>query len=163
MENVLLGLLLGLSIYFDSRYRRIPNKLTFSVIVLALFLHTIEGSVGGLLFSLKGLALGIALLLIPFSTGGMGAGDVKLLGAIGAVIGPNYVLWSIIYGAMSGGIIAAIILMRHKKLIPVLKHLWLLFCLKICKVKTHMDINITNIRFPYGIAIAIGTVIALWR
>ncbi len=163
MLDVLLWPLLGFAVYFDYRYRRIPNKLTFSVIILALFLHVVGGGWSGILFSFKGLALGIVLLLIPFITGGMGAGDVKLLGAIGAVVGPNDVLWSLLYGAIVGGTFAIIILIRNKRLVPVLNHLWMLLCFKMSKVKIKMSINVTNIKFPYGIALAIGTIIALWR
>ena len=61
---------------FDLRERRIPNFLVFPAAVIGLVLHSIGYGLHGFLFSLKGLGLGFALLLIPYLVKGMKAGDV---------------------------------------------------------------------------------------
>ena len=77
---------------FDWRSRRVPNALTLPAIVVGLSLHGLFGGASGILFSLKGLALGAGLFLIPYCLGGMGAGDVKLMGALGAWLGSSLTL-----------------------------------------------------------------------
>ena len=56
-----------------------------------------------------GWAVGAALFLPLFALGGMGAGDVKLLAAIGAWLGPTGALWTGLYGALAGGIMAVVV------------------------------------------------------
>ncbi|MBW8308903.1 MAG: prepilin peptidase, partial [Candidatus Paracaedibacteraceae bacterium] len=75
---VLLSILL-LSVKSDVTCRKIPNKLTFPVILWGLVSAGIFSGFNGILFSLGGFLVGLALFLIPFSMGGMGAGDVKLM------------------------------------------------------------------------------------
>ena len=73
---------------YDFRYQKIPNVLTFPTMIIALAYFGVTRGLEGFLFSAGGLGLGIAILIIPYLMGGMGAGDVKLLGAAGAVLGP---------------------------------------------------------------------------
>ena len=80
-------MLVSLSAAFDARERRIPNKITFMGIIVGLLFNLITGGWTGLLNSFFGLLAGIAIFFIPFAVGGMGAGDVKLMGAIGALMG----------------------------------------------------------------------------
>lgn len=72
----------------DIRNHRVPNWLTFSGMVVGLASYFLTGGFGGLLFSAEGLILGFALLIPFYMAGGMGAGDVKLLAAVGALLGP---------------------------------------------------------------------------
>ena len=68
----------------DLRARRIPNALTFGAAIAALIASTWSGGLAGAQTSLLGWLLGLALWLPFFALGGMGAGDVKMLAAIGA-------------------------------------------------------------------------------
>src|ERR1051325_7898669 len=72
--------------FFDLRARRIPNFLTFPAVIFGLVINLSRGW-DGFWFSLKGLGLGLLLLLLPYVFGGMKAGDVKFLAAIGAFVG----------------------------------------------------------------------------
>src|SRR5215470_1769162 len=73
----------------DLRTRRIPNWVTAAALIAGLVVHTVQDGAGGLGMALAGAALGAAILL-PFYIGGvMGAGDVKLLAALGALLGPQ--------------------------------------------------------------------------
>lgn len=117
--NVLAVLVLCVALYTDLRYHKIPNKLTLPAIVGGLLLSTIFSGFEGLLFSLKGLALGIGVFLIPFAMGGLGGGDVKLMGAIGALKGWSFALHAALFTALWGGVIAllAIIICRRFKVL----------------------------------------------
>ncbi len=94
----------------DFRSRRIPNWLTLPVIVGGLAYHTAVNGMSGFIFSLEGVLLGFALLILFYLAGGMGAGDVKLLSAVGSLLGPKGVLFVFLYTAIAGGIIALALL-----------------------------------------------------
>jgi len=82
----------ALAAIVDFRSRRIPNVLTVPAAVLAIVYHAAAPSGLGIAAALAGLALGFLLLLVPWLLGGGGMGDVKLLAALGAWLGPGHVL-----------------------------------------------------------------------
>jgi len=94
----------------DFRSRIIPNWLTLPAIVGGLAYHTAVNGLSGFIFGLEGVLLGFALLISFFLAGGMGAGDVKLLGAVGSLLGPKGVFLVFLYTAIAGGIIALALL-----------------------------------------------------
>ncbi|MCR4401987.1 MAG: prepilin peptidase [Firmicutes bacterium] len=100
----------------DCRDRRIPNRLVTAGIAAGLALGLFTGGVHGLVESALGLLTGAAILFVPFALGWVGAGDVKLLAAIGAILGPRGVAYSILYGAVAGGVMSAIVLVRRRRL-----------------------------------------------
>ena len=103
---IALAIVVGTALWTDLRSGLIPNRLTFSTMGLALVLHGWLGGFPGMLFSLAGLVAGFALFIFVYLTGGMGAGDVKLMAAIGAIIGAYGALVSGILAIMAGGIYA---------------------------------------------------------
>ena len=92
--------------YMDIRYRRIPNKLVLAILLVGLTVNTIFGGSQGLLLSLAGFALAFVLMFFLHVFGTMGAGDVKLFAAIGAVNGVSLVLPTLLVVALIGGILA---------------------------------------------------------
>lgn len=109
-QNIAMALLffpLAITItYMDIRYRRIPNKLVLAILLVGLTVNTIFGGSHGLLLSLAGFALAFVLMFFLHVFGTMGAGDVKLFAAIGAVIGVSSVLPTLLVVALIGGILA---------------------------------------------------------
>ena len=104
MDSVLvvaLMIVLLIAVLTDIRSSRIPNWLTFSAMGFALAGHAWINSVDGLLFSSAGLATGLGLFFLIYLAGGIGAGDVKLMAAIGAFVG--------VYGVLSCAWLAMII------------------------------------------------------
>ncbi len=165
VNEVALGITLGVAAFTDWHEHKIYNKLLFPAFLIALLLHIVQGGISGLANSLLGAAVGFALLLLPYLMGGMGAGDVKLLTVIGAFGGIPFVLTSCLYGAVVGGLISVFLLARRKALGNTFKH-FLLF-LPIFQKPQHLSeaMNNANARqekFPYGIAIALGTLLALF-
>ena len=90
----------------DLRNRRIPNTLTIGAAATAVAMHVLLSGWSGLFSALSGWAIGIVLFAPLYALGGMGAGDVKLLAAIGAWLGPVGALWTALYGAIAGGVLA---------------------------------------------------------
>jgi len=90
----------------DLRSSRIPNWLTFPAMGCALLAHAWLGGLQGALFSLAGLGTGLGLFLILYVTGSIGAGDVKLMAAVGAIMEPYGALLSGLLAIMVGGVYA---------------------------------------------------------
>src|SRR3954467_2743703 len=76
----------------DYRTRKIPNWLTVPSAIAALLFHTVTGGGTGFLWALAGFGVGFVLLILPWTLGGGGMGDVKLLAALGAWLGPVLIL-----------------------------------------------------------------------
>jgi prepilin peptidase CpaA len=100
----------------DLRSRRIPNALTLGAALAAFGFAAIAGGPSLLLASAEGWALGLLLWLPFYALGGMGAGDVKLLAALGAWLGPAAVLRVAIYGAIAGAVLAVFVALRARYL-----------------------------------------------
>lgn len=90
----------------DIYQRRIPNMVTGPTICIALITYCLIGGLDGFLFSLGGLAFGFIVFLLPYLMGGMGAGDVKLMSGVGAVLGFRHAIIACLFVAVAGGVIA---------------------------------------------------------
>lgn len=163
LNEVAFGLTLSIAAYTDYREHRIYNKLLGPAFLFALILHTKNGGFSGIKMSLTGALLGFCLLLLPYFLSGMGAGDVKLLAVIGAFGGANFVFETFLYGAIIGGIISAVLLARRKALVVTLKRFLLIlpFLTKPQFLTDGMR-EARQEKFPYGIAIVLGTVLAFF-
>jgi len=75
------------AVFTDLRAQKIPNILTFPLMLYGLAYHAITSGFSGLSFSFFGILAGIGIFIIPYILGGMGAGDAKLMGGAGALIG----------------------------------------------------------------------------
>src|SRR5207249_7377674 len=108
----------------DVRTRRIPNVLTFGAAIAAFVFHLVWGN--GVLFFAEGWAVGAGVFIIPFALGGLGAGDVKLLAALGAWLGPYQAIWLALYTGVAGGVLAFFVAVFHGYLRQALSNVWLL-------------------------------------
>ena len=152
---VLLGLLAWASLA-DLRERRIPNLLTFPAMAVGLALGAALGGADGVLDSAKGLGLGLGMLFPLFMLRWMGAGDVKLLMAVGALKGPEFVFFACLWSGVFGGTFALFGLLRSRRLGLAIAHLYY------SRVFAPTDGTfITAWRVPYGPAIALGSLLTL--
>lgn len=146
----------------DLRQRRIPNIVTLSTIVLALLVYSMHAGLPGLLFSLKGLGLGFALLLLPHLLGGIGAGDVKLMAAVGAVLGIDHTFFAFLIIAVFGGITALAMLTVRGEMWATLRRI-AISCYAFCSGAglAVFKVDRPTLRqkgIPYGAVIAVGTI-----
>jgi prepilin peptidase CpaA len=111
---------------FDLRTRRIPNALTFGAAVVAVAVNVLAMGSSGFMTAGGGWLLGVVLFFPFFALGGMGGGDVKLLGAIGAWLGPEAVLHVAFYSAIAGGVLAVVVALRTGYLRQALTNLRIL-------------------------------------
>jgi prepilin peptidase CpaA len=101
-----LGAMLLLATGFDIRSRRIPNALVFAGAGSGLALRTWAEGGAGALASVEGLAVGLAMLLPFYALRAVGAGDVKLMGAVGAFLGPQEMIGAVLCSFAAGGLLA---------------------------------------------------------
>lgn len=159
LTDIALVTALLVSLYTDIRRRKILNLVTVPVAAAGLIYHTFTGGINGLGTSLGGMAAGLALLFIPFAMGGIGSGDVKLLGAVGALKGPVFVFYAGLASAVAGGLVAVLLLICRGTLLQVLKNT--AFGLATFKTSYLTGGTLIGGTFPYGIAIAAGTIFTL--
>ena len=114
-------IVLLIAVVNDVKFSKIPNWLTFPSMIIWISFHTGFRGLEGLLFSLSGVGVGIAVFIIPYLFGGTGAGDVKLMGAVGALLGPKGVFIAFLATSIVGGIYALILLALHGYLKEALK------------------------------------------
>ena len=109
-------LFVGLCVASDVRTLRIPNALTGPAMLVGVALNAWCFGWHGAQLSVAGLGLAIVLLIGPFALGGIGAGDVKMMGAVGTFIGPTLLLLSLVVGLALGGVFAVAHLARQARL-----------------------------------------------
>lgn len=144
----------------DLKKNCIYNWQTYSAAALGLGLNFWGGGWQGLLSSVSGLAVGFALLFVFYLAGGFGAGDVKFLAAIGALEGVEFVLWTMVYSALIGGIMAFAVMIWKGIFGDTIKR-----CLYLMRhpFQAHNDLKTSpQILLPYGLAISAGCCWALF-
>ncbi len=161
---LLLWIIVLISLYTDIKARKIYNKVLLPGVVLGLTINGWEGGTAGIIFSVKGLLVGLGIFFLPFLLGGIGAGDVKLLGTIGAIKGPLFVVWTGLGTGVAGGLIALIVLISQGQLTSSLKRIGISLYLFFGGAKTNslqaLDKGEFSGSFPYGTAIALGVLAA---
>jgi len=160
---VLVVALVCLAMYSDLRRRKIPNCLTLPAVALGFVLNFLGNGWNGLLFALLGLVVGMGLLMLPYLLGGMGGGDVKLMGALGSLLGSHAVLNVFLYTSLVGGIIAIVMAVANRSLIEMLKRIVLFMkCVFLFQAPAAgAAVFKKSFSMPYGVAIGAGTLLYL--
>ena len=158
--------LVALAAVTDVRGRRIPNALTFGAAAAALVFHAATGGAAGLGISAGGWALGLAIFFPVFALRGMGAGDVKLLAAVGAWVGPLQVIWVALLTSIVGGVLGVAVALGHGYLRIAIRNLMLLLThWRMVGLRPMRQVTLDNApgpRLAYAIPISLGTVMTLW-
>lgn len=151
----------GLAVAWDLRQGRIPNRLTYGSLVLGLVLRVILGGWRGALDGLMAGLVGGGVFFLLFLVRGMGAGDVKLMTAIGMWAGLRHVVAIMLVTAIAGGILALGYMVARKRGLSTLRNVGALLRFHlVAGLAPHPEINLENpqaIRIPYALAIAAGT------
>ena len=165
-HQVMAGFLLAVALsggLLDLLTRRIPNWLTFPAVAVALAWNGYRGGWRGLLLAVGGLALGLLVFLPFFALGGMGAGDVKLMAAIGAISGPQALLAIFIFTGLLGGIAGLALAAARRRLRGTLANTVRLLA-QLSRLRwdeARAAAPQASLRLPYGVVIAGGCVLFL--
>lgn len=169
LENIRIGAVLGVAVVavaFDVRTRRIPNLLTFGAAILALCVATLSGGPSATMTAVLAWIVGVALFFPFFALGGMGAGDVKLLAAVGAWLGPSQVAIVALASSLAGGVIAIVVALGHGYLRAAVHNVWMLLMhWRVMGVRPLQEVTLEGTRGPrlaYAFPISIGTLVTLW-
>jgi prepilin peptidase CpaA len=143
----------------DVRTRRIPNGLTATMAAVGVGLAATGISGLPLWSSVLGLVLGLALMMPGHLLGATGAGDVKLMAATGAILGPALTVNAFLFTAIAGGLLAVAVAARRRRLAVTFVGTGKLIA---APAGARQDIQRApaSRRFAYGPAIAIGSVLA---
>lgn len=143
----------------DVRSHRIPNALTATMAVVGVGLAASGLSGIALAASIGGLVAGLALMLPGHALGATGAGDVKLMAAVGAIVGFRLVVTAFVFTAIAGGILAIAVAMRRRRLAATLAGTGRLIGTP-ADARREIRSAAPVSRFAYGPAIAIGSLVA---
>jgi prepilin peptidase CpaA len=151
----------------DLRTGRIPNALTFGAALGAFLVQILLGGFGGAMSAASGWLVGALLFLPFFAVGGMGGGDVKLLAALGAWLGPLETLWLAGYSAIVGGVLGVIVAIAHGYLWTAIRNVSAMFAYwRTAGIRPVPGLTLDSAgrpRLAYAVPIFVGLVISLWR
>ncbi len=147
--------MLGTGAAIDLMTRRIPNAVTVATAAIGIGLAATGVSHVTVVQSLLGLGLGMLLMLPGYQLGATGAGDVKLLGAAGAVLGIAQVPFAFLYTAVAGGVFAVVVACARGRLAETLR--------RVPRAGSPAEPSRRDRFFAYGPAIAVGCVLAALR
>ncbi|HWZ48645.1 MAG TPA: A24 family peptidase [Herbaspirillum sp.] len=150
----------------DYRSHRIPNWLVLSGMLFGViynlafppFPHV------NVLWPLEGMVMGFSVFLPLYLLGAMGAGDVKLMAMVGAIVGPVEMLWVLPLTMIAGGVLSILLVLVRGTAGRMLRNLTTLFRLGFlnaisgARPDLHIEAGASAGKLPYGVAIAIGAI-----
>jgi prepilin peptidase CpaA len=152
---------------YDFRFRRVPNWLNLSGLILGFGLNLYYYAGHGALRAAEGMLLAFAVYLPFYLLKGMGAGDVKLMAAVGSLAGPMGWFYIFVITAIFGGVAGIILSLVKGRFYQTCMNVGFLlndFVHLRAPYKANPEIDVRNrsaLRMPHAIAIAAGTLLAL--
>jgi prepilin peptidase CpaA len=161
MNYILLALLICCAAT-DVRSGRIPNLASMTFAAVGVALHSFAGGTAGFLFSAAGIATGLGLLIVPYLMGGMGAGDVKLMGAVGSFLGARATVEAFLVIAVFGGLYAVGLVFVRRDVFKGFFSEKAVLLVSMVALRQYIPLQTGNSgqrpRLKYGVAIAVGTI-----
>ncbi|EXX89658.1 peptidase A24 [Paenibacillus darwinianus] len=153
--------LLSVAFVFDIRYMTIPNRLTVTSFAGGCVYQALAGGWPGLTSAIYGAAVGFFVILLLYGLKAVGAGDVKLFGALGAWVGPSEVWYCAVYAVMIAGVYGIVLLTLRRPFLrrrlaqrPTLPAAWIV-------LDEETGLPSGRLRFPFMLAVAPAAA-ALW-
>jgi prepilin peptidase CpaA len=159
---ILAGLVALVAGWTDWRSRRIPNWLTVPGAILGLAANTLAQGWPGMKSSLEGVGLGLLLLLPLVVARALGAGDWKLVGAIGAILGPHDLLLVLAAAVLIAGVMAMALVIYKKRLGQTLRNIGSLLLALLTGHPGERSISLDNpesLKVPFGVAVAVAVIV----
>lgn len=165
---IILLSILGLAVLSDLRARRIPNLLILVGLLAGWLGAYAAAGIPGLLDSLGGMALGIILFFPFFIPRLVGAGDVKLFGVVGGIVGLDAVLPVFFFTLLAGGVLGVLVVLLSRSSAKFFGNLklfmiWLLYRVKGTEMALSDIETQSAVRIPYAVAIATGSIVWIVR
>jgi len=159
----------------DVRAGKIYNWITYPAILTGLAGHWLTGGLAGdeltdgvrtvhlmgLAGAAGGLAAGAVPMLVAYFAGGIGGGDVKLMGAVGALTGWRFTLEAMFWGFLAAGIMAVIVMVRRRIVRRTLARIGRFVYLAMTPAKPAAPVAPDSPKVPFGLAMCIGAAAAM--
>ncbi len=155
----------------DLRTGKIRNWTTYSAIAIGLVGHTLFSGLGGgdsatmpelgLIGSAAGLAVGFGPMLLAWLAGGIGGGDAKLMAGVGALAGWEFAVDAMFYGFAVAAVMALVVMIRHGLFKSTMGRIWRFIALAMMRAKPADPAAPESRKIAFGIALCIGSAIAL--
>lgn len=164
---VVLGVALVVASVTDLASQKIYNWTTYPAIAIGLIGHTLLGGLGGdegqlgLAGSAAGFAVGFGPLLVAWMAGGINAGDVKLMGAVGALTGWRFTLETMFFGFAAAAVMAFAVMLRRRIVLDTLRRIGRFLYLSFSPHKPSDPATAESPKIPFGFALCIGAAVAL--
>ena len=146
----------------DWHTRRIPNRLTVPALFFGIAVNTLALGWAGVKMSLLGAGLGLGLLLPFVLLRSLGGGDWKLIGALGAFLGPPRLLNVLLITVLTAGLMALVVIVWKRRIGKTLRNLVhmlaSLFTLHLPGPELSLD-NPDSLKIPFGVAVAVAVVL----
>ena len=146
----------------DWRSRRIPNWLTVPTLIAGIVANSVAAGWTGAKESLLGAALGLGILLPFVLIRSLGAGDWKLVGALGAFTGPTRLITVLMWTILVAGLMAVVLIIWKKRVRQTARNLAHmiagLFTLHLPGPEVSLD-NPESSKIPFGVAVAVTVVL----
>ncbi len=158
-----LGVVFAVCVFTDALHGKVYNVVTIPAMVFGITGSTLMYGLHGFLGGVGGLLLGGALLFAPFALGVLGAGDVKLSAAVGAIAGPWFVLQTILVAFMFAAIATVLIRLCQGRLSQTLKRTGLFFWGLVSPLhRTDMSRTSKEQGIPFALCLAAGALVVKW-
>jgi len=155
---------LALTLYagwVDSLTRRIPNWLTIPALLLGIAVSGVTMGWHGVVLAVEGAGLALGLLLPLVFLRAFGAGDWKLMGAVGAFLGPQMLLRVLVASALAAGVMSIVWMIRARRVRETLQNLGtLVLGFLTFGFRPNHAVSLDNpdaLKLPFGVAAAVGT------
>jgi prepilin peptidase CpaA len=146
----------------DFRSQKIPNWLTVPAIAAGITLRTTLSGWPGAKASLEGAGLALLILLPLVLLRALGAGDWKLMGAVGAFLGPILFLFVLFGSIMASGLMATVEMVRSKRIKETFRNMMVLVRGFVTfGLRKNPEISLDNpklMKLPFGVAVALSTI-----
>ena len=166
MSHIAVLLIAALAAVIDLRVRRIPNWLTFGAAAAGLAFQVWASGFSGFVFGAGGWLTGVAIFFLPFALGGLGAGDLKLVAALGAWLGWQDTVWLGLYTGAAGGILAIVASLASGYMRQAFSNIWLLLMhWRVAGLRPLPEMTIhhgSGPKLAYGVAILAGSMVTVW-
>ncbi len=163
VKSGLLLVVLAMSLYYDVKEQKIKNFITVPAAGIGLLLNILDQGYAGLILSIQGWIVPVVVLMFFYVIGTMGAGDIKLFAAIGAIMGLPFVVNSFVFSVFIGGVIAVVLLVWRRVFLERMRNLFAYFKLVLItrSISRYSDKDDRSSKFIFTTAIIPGTVLQL--
>ena len=159
-------LVVAVAVAFDVSTRRIPNALNFGAAAAAVCFAFFQAGIAGSMSALAGCFVGAALFFPFFAIGGMGAGDVKLLAALAAWLGPVDAIYLAFFSSLAGGVAALAFSVMRGYGRQAVSNIWLMLMhWRVVGLRPVPGLTLRDGHAPrlaYAVPIALGVLCTLW-